>query len=210
MKPVLIVDYGLGNLSSVVRAVRHLGAEAVLSSDPSELLAADRLILPGVGAFPVAMKNLNRLGLAAPLKEFAASRRPLLGICLGMQLFMDESDEGGVNSGLGLIPGRVARLRESPDSSIKVPHIGWSNIDLVQRNWQSTILNEIEPGDSLYFVHSYYVEPVHGADILATTDYGTSRYCSVIARENVIGCQAHPEKSGETGLQLIRNFLDIY
>jgi glutamine amidotransferase len=210
MKPVFIVDYGLGNLASVARAVQHLGAEAVLSSDPFALLAAERVILPGVGAFPVAMNNLNRLGLTAPLKQFAASGRPLLGVCLGMQLFMDESDEGGVNAGLGLIPGRVERLPESRAAGAKVPHIGWSKIDIGPREWQGTILNGIEPADSLYFVHSYYVEPTNGADVLASTDYGSCSYCSVIAHGNLIGCQAHPEKSGETGLKLIDNFLDIY
>jgi glutamine amidotransferase len=210
MKQVLIVDYGLGNLASVARAARHLGAAPVIGSDPALLRDAERAILPGVGAFGVAMANLDRLGLVEPLKQYAASGRPLLGICLGMQLFMEESSEGGTHAGLGLIPGRVDRLPEARSSSIKVPHIGWSDLEPDGRDWSDTVLDGLQPGDALYFVHSYFVRPQAAVDVLASTTYGEARFCSVIARGAVVGCQAHPEKSGESGLRLLGNFLGTF
>lgn len=207
VKPVLIVDYGLGNLASVARAARHLGAEPVISSDPARLRDAERAILPGVGAFGVAMANLDRLGLIEPLQHYAESGRPLLGICLGMQLFMEESSEGGMHAGLGLIPGPVVRLSEARSSGIKVPHVGWSSLEPDGRDWSGTALDGLQPGEALYFVHSYHVRPRDPSDVLAYTTYGESRFCSVIARSAVVGCQAHPEKSGESGLRLLGNFL---
>lgn len=208
MKPVLIVDYGLGNLASVARAVRHLGAEPVIGSDPALLRDAGRVILPGVGAFGVAMANLNRLGLVEPLRQYASAGRPLLGICLGMQLFMEESTEGDLHAGLGLIPGRVVRLQEAKERGIKVPHIGWSGLEPDGRDWSRTVLSGLHPGDALYFVHSYFVQPRNPGDVLACTTYGDARFCSVIARGAVVGCQAHPEKSSDAGLRILRNFLE--
>lgn len=208
MSSVLIVDYGLGNLGSVARAVRYLGAEPVIGSDPDLLPDAGRVILPGVGAYGVAMANLSRLGLVEPLRQYAASGRPLLGICLGMQLFMEESTEGGLHAGLGLIPGRVARLQEARECGIKVPHIGWSSLEREGREWSGTVLDGLHSGDALYFVHSYFVQPQHPEDVLASTTYGEARFCSVIARGAVVGCQAHPEKSSEAGLRILRNFLE--
>ena len=210
MKPVLIVDYGLGNLASVARAVRYLGAEPVVSSDPARLRDAERAILPGVGAFGIAMANLDRLGLVEPLKQYAASGRPLLGICLGMQLFMEESSEGGTHAGLGLISGRVDRLPEARSSGIKVPHIGWSGLEADGRDWLGTVLDGLQAGEALYFVQSYYVRPQAPGDVLASTTYGEARFCSVIARGAVVGCQAHPEKSSESGLRLLGNFLGTF
>lgn len=206
MSPVIIVDYGLGNLGSVARAVRHLGAEPLVTSDPDAVRGAARLVLPGVGAFGTAMSNLGERGLIEPLQAFAASGRPLIGLCLGMQLFMEESDEGALHRGLALIPGRVTRLRQT-DHRYKVPHIGWSGIEPGARAWSGTALEGLKPGDALYFVHSYYVIPADPLDALAYTTYGSSRYCSVIVRGNVLGCQAHPEKSSAIGLKILRNFL---
>lgn len=206
MSPVVIVDYGLGNLGSVARAVRHLGAEPVITSDPVVIRDAERLILPGVGAFGTAMSNLQERGLIAPLKSFAGSGRPLIGLCLGMQLFMDESDEGALHRGLGLIPGRVERLQQA-DHRFKIPHIGWSGLAPGARPWTGTALEGLKSGDALYFVHSYYVIPADPAHALAYTTYGSSNYCSVIAHGNVLGCQAHPEKSSDVGLKIIKNFL---
>ena len=206
MSSVVIVDYGLGNLGSVARAVHHLGAEPVITSDPAVIRDAERLVLPGVGAFGTAMSNLQERGLIEPLKSFAASGRPLIGLCLGMQLFMDESDEGALHSGLGLIPGRVERLQQT-DHRFKIPHIGWSGLEPGARPWSGTALEGLEPGDALYFVHSYYVIPADPADALAYTTYGSTSYCSVIAHGNVLGCQAHPEKSSDIGLKIIKNFL---
>ncbi len=205
--PTLVVDYGLGNLASVARALRHLGSDPVVSAEPTALRAAARVVLPGVGAFGTAMANLEARGLVPALRDYAASGRPLLGVCLGMQLLMDESDEGGLHRGLGIVPGRVARLLSAP--GYKVPHIGWSGIRPAGHDWQGTILDAIEPDDALYFVHSYYVLPAEPTEVLAYTAYGPLRYCSVIARGNVFGCQAHPEKSGSVGLRLLENFLRI-
>lgn len=206
MSPVIIVDYGLGNLGSVARAVHHLGAEPVVTSDPAVIRDAERVVLPGVGAFGTAMSNLQERGLIDPLKMFASSGRPLIGLCLGMQLFMEESDEGTPHRGLALIPGRVTRLLQA-DHRYKVPHIGWSGLEPGARSWPGTALDGLKPGDALYFVHSYYAIPADPADALAYTTYGSCRYCSVIAHGNVLGCQAHPEKSSAIGLMILKNFL---
>ena len=203
----LVVDYGLGNLASVARALRYLGSDPVVSADAAALKAAARVVLPGVGAFGTAMANLAARGLVRALRDYVASGRPLLGVCLGMQLLMDESDEGGLFRGLGIIPGRVARLPSAP--GYKVPHIGWSGIRPAGNAWRGTLLDSIEPDDALYFVHSYHVLPVNASEVLAYTAYGPLRYCSAIARGHVYGCQAHPEKSGSTGLRLLENFLRI-
>jgi glutamine amidotransferase len=205
--PTAIVDYGLCNLASVARALRHLGSEPVITSDPDELRAASRVVLPGVGAFGTAMANLRERALVAPLQEYAASGRPLIGLCLGMQLLMDESDEGGLHRGLGIIAGRCARLPRAP--GYKVPHIGWSGLEPAARPWTGTVLGRSAPGDTLYFVHSFHVLPVDERDVLAYTTYGALRYCSVLARGSVYGCQAHPEKSSRTGLALLESFLSL-
>jgi imidazole glycerol-phosphate synthase subunit HisH len=204
--PVVIVDYGLGNLGSVARAVRHLGAESLISSDPEVVYSARRLVLPGVGAFGTAMTNLRSRGLIEPLQAVAAAGRPMMGLCLGMQLFMDESDEGAIHRGLSLIPGSVTRLAPG-DNRYKVPHIGWSGLEPGARSWSGTALDSLKPNDALYFVHSYYVTPADPEDALAYTSYGSTRYCSVIARGNIVGCQAHPEKSSNVGLKILQNFL---
>ena len=206
MSPVVIVDYGLGNLGSVARAVRHLGAEPLVSSDPDVVRNAERLVLPGVGAFGTAMSNLGARGLIEPLRAYAAADRPLIGLCLGMQLFMEESDEGAVHRGLGLIPGKVTRLSPGSDR-YKVPHIGWSGLESAERPWAGSALDGLRPNDALYFVHSYYVTPTDPADALAYTTYGTCRYCSVVAHGKILGCQAHPEKSSAVGLKILGNFL---
>lgn len=205
----MVVDFGLGNLNSVARAVSYLGATPVISSDPRHLDDIGRAILPGVGAFGTAMDNLDRLGLIGPLQRFAAAGNPLLGICLGMQLFMEESDEGELRQGLGLIPGRVERLPESRSRNLKVPHVGWSGLEKADSEWSGSILDGLAFGDALYFVHSYHVVPENTANILAYTTYGDCRYCSVIAQGAVVGVQAHPEKSGNSGLRVLRNFLQF-
>ena len=203
---VVVVDYGLGNLGSVARALRHVGADPVVTSNPNELLAAPRAVLPGVGAFGTAMDNLESQGWIGPLKAFAASGRPIFGVCLGMQLFMDESEEGGRRGGLALIPGRVARLPTQP--RFKVPHIGWSALEQPSAS-ESGVLAGLGARASLYFVHSYYVAPADARYVLAWTTYGTCRYGAVIRRGNVIGCQAHPEKSSRPGLKMLENFLAV-
>jgi imidazole glycerol-phosphate synthase subunit HisH len=202
-----IVDYGLGNLASVARAFRFLGAAAEITSDPDKIVAAQRLVLPGVGSFGTAMMNLEDRGLVVPLKTFARAGRPLLGLCLGMQLLLDESVEGGRHEGLGLVSGVVRRLDAAPQSGCKVPHIGWSDVQPAADSWDGTHLQGMAAGEALYFVHSYYVLPTQRSEVLAWTEYGGTRFCSALHKDNLFACQAHPEKSAEAGLKILANFL---
>lgn len=206
MKTAIVVDYGLGNLASVARALKHVGVEPVVSAEPGVVLKAERLIVPGVGAFGTAMRNLQERRLVDPLKTYAATGRPLFGLCLGMQLLMEESDELGRHAGLAIVPGRVARLPEDPQRRSKVPHIGWSALEPARADWNGSVLENAKPGDALYFVHSYYVLPSDPSDVVANTVYAGFRYCAVLAHGNLMGCQAHPEKSGEVGLGILANF----
>lgn len=207
MKPVVVVDYGRGNLFSISRALAHLGAEAKVTSDPAAIAAAERLILPGVGAFGDGMENLRARGLVAPLKTYASSGHPLLGICLGMQLLMDGSDEFGENEGLGLVPGRVRRFPDSPERAWKVPHVGWSALNSSGAAWDGTMLAGLPEGERMYFVHSYFVETAKPEHRLAVTPYAGAEFCSVLRAGPVEGCQFHPEKSGERGLCLLKTWL---
>ncbi|MBT8495756.1 MAG: imidazole glycerol phosphate synthase subunit HisH [Deltaproteobacteria bacterium] len=203
-----IVDYGLGNLFNVARALDACGAESFISDQPSELTEAVALVLPGVGAFGEGMANLQRRELAPMVKNAAAAGTPILGICLGMQLLFDESEEFGVHAGLGLIPGRVVRFDEPEGTkSFKIPQIGWNRISGAQ-SWKGTVLHDVETESFMYFVHSFYVATAEDNDCLATTSYGRNQFCAVASRGKVSGCQFHPEKSGEEGLQIIRNFID--
>jgi glutamine amidotransferase len=208
---IAIVDYGLGNLFSVERAFSASGATAWITSDPAALAEADGVVLPGVGAFGEGMQNLRRLGLDQEIRRLALEGKPTLGICLGMQLLMDESEERGLWPGLGLIPGRVVRFNAPQGERVKVPQIGWNTIESPgsesAQSWDNTLLNGIAPGAFVYFVHSYCVQTNDATDVLALTDYAGTRFCSVAARANVSGSQFHPEKSGDAGLRLISNFL---
>lgn len=206
-RSVAVVDYGRGNLFSISRALAHLGAEARVTSDPAELAAADRLILPGVGAFGDGMENLRERGLVEPLKAYAATGRPLLGICLGMQLLMDESEEFGRHEGLGLVPGRVRRFPDSPERRWRVPHVGWSALETGGAAWRGSSLEGLKAGERMYFVHSYFVETAKPEHRLAVTPYAGLEFCSVLRAGSVEGCQFHPEKSGESGLCLLRTWL---
>lgn len=203
---VTIVDYGLGNLASVARAIQFLGGEPEISFAPDKIGAAERLVLPGVGAFGVAMSNLRERGLVEPLRSYAASGRPLLGLCLGMQLFMETSDEDGVHEGLGLVRGRVTKI-VGDGARRKVPHIGWAGLQPAAQGWRGSVLEGVQPGDALYFVHSYVAEPADPVAMLARARYAGVEYCAVLGCGNVVGCQAHPEKSAATGLKLLGNFL---
>lgn len=210
-KRVTIVDYGVGNISSVSRAIEHFGSEVLLTSHPEEIINATRLILPGVGAFSNGMQGLRERGLVEPLRAYAASGRPLLGICLGMQMLLTASEEFGEHEGLNLIPGRVLPVVAKNDNgiSLKVPHIGWSGLNMApsHQTWDNTILDGVSVGSSMYFVHSFMAVPIHEEHRLADTIYGDCRISAVIQMDNVIGCQFHPEKSGPIGLQIIKNFL---
>lgn len=203
---VTVVDYGMGNILSVTRALEHCGAEVTLESNPSLIANAPRLVLPGVGAFGGGMAELQQRGMVEALRDYAASGRPLLGICLGMQMLLEGSDEFGASAGLGLIPGWVRKLPQQP--GIKLPHIGWSAINPPQgASWEGTLLENLPAGHEMYFVHSFHADPTDPAHRLAETRYGDYAFCSVVKKNNITGCQFHPEKSGEVGLGIIRNFL---
>jgi len=195
---IAIVDYGMGNLRSVQRAFEHVGAEAVVTTSRKTIEAASAVVLPGVGAFGKAMSNLERAGLADVIRQVIAQERPFLGICLGMQLLFEISEEMGIHQGLGVFQGRVRRF----DVNLKVPHMGWNQIHVKRPD---PLLTGVADGSYVYFVHSYYVAPDDPEIVLATTDYGIN-YASVIGQDNVFGIQFHPEKSQAVGLRILRNF----
>lgn len=197
---IAVIDYGAGNLHSVVNALDYLGAESVVTSDRDTILSADRVILPGVGAFGDAMRSMNEKGLTEAVKEAADGSRPFLGICLGLQLLFESSEESPGVEGLGVFKGSVVRI---PDHGLKIPHMGWNNISLAKK---SAILPENNP--FVYFVHSYYIKPENEEDVSARTEYGTVLDVAV-ERGNVFAVQFHPEKSGETGLGILKRFLEV-
>jgi glutamine amidotransferase len=210
MPEVTVIDYGVGNLLSVQRGLEHCGAKVVLTADPEKILAAKRVVLPGVGAFANAMQALESLGLVAVIRELAQRKTPLLGICLGMQLLLEESDEFGVTAGLGLIPGRVIAVPNLTllGESQKIPHIGWSALQPsnVAVSWQHTLLEDSRPGEAAYFVHSFMAVPTNSTHRIADCQYGSHKIAATIGRDNITGCQFHPEKSGEVGLKILRRF----
>ncbi len=198
----VIVDYGMGNLRSVEKAVAAVGGRPLISGDPETILNAERLILPGVGAFGDAMRNLRRSGLNNALCEAVRKEKPLLGLCLGLQLLFSRSEEFGVHEGLNLIPGTVRRL---DDSVLRVPHVGWNQVESVRPD---PLLRSIPDESYFYFVHSYFVAPERPEDVLARTSYGRL-FCSIACRGKVWGAQFHPEKSQDAGKQLLSNFLEM-
>ena len=198
MSRVAIIDYGVGNLRSVEKAFAATGCEAVISADESLLRNAERLVLPGVGAFASCMKALRERGFDSLVQERAAAGTPLLGICVGMQMLFEVSDEFGTTDGLGLLRGRVRRF----ENDLVVPQVGWNRI---RQRQQHGLFAGVEDGSFCYFVHSFYCEP-EGADlVVGETDYGV-RYASVVARDNICGVQFHPEKSQHVGLRMLKNF----
>jgi imidazole glycerol-phosphate synthase subunit HisH len=211
MKDVVVIDYGLNNLLSVRRALEHCGARVIITHDREVILNASYVVLPGVGAFGRAMKALHELGLVDVIRLVAKRDIPLLGICLGMQLLLTESDEFGRTQGLDLISGRVVALPEASASgeAQKIPHIGWSELmPLVAiTQWQGTLLEKMQQAFSVYFVHSFMANLDDEEDGLAVCQYGEKNIMAVIARGNIMGCQFHPEKSGEVGLNVLRQFL---
>lgn len=197
---IAVIDYGAGNLHSVVNALDYLGAESVVTSDRDTILSADRVILPGVGAFGDAMRSMNEKRLTEAVKEAADGSRPFLGICLGLQLLFESSEESPGVEGLGVFKGSVVRI---PDHGLKIPHMGWNNISLAKK---SAILPESNP--FVYFVHSYYIKPENKEDVSARTEYGVTLDVAV-ERGNVFAVQFHPEKSGETGMGILKRFLEV-
>lgn len=197
---ITVVDYGMGNLRSVQKAFEKVGHRAVVSSDPRAIAEADKLVLPGVGAFGDAMENLRLTGLLAPIVRAYRDGIPILGICLGLQLFFEESEEHGQHRGLCLLPGKVRRF---PDG-LRVPQIGWNQLHMKDCH---PVLNGVPDGAFVYFVNSYYAEPEEASDTVATTDYGID-FTSVAGRGRLLGVQFHPEKSQDVGLRILRNFGD--
>ena len=211
MTRIAIVDFALGNLYSVRSACARAGAEALTTSDPREIERADAVILPGVGAFGDAMDALRRLDLVAPLRDAVASGKPLMGVCLGIQLLLGESSEFGRHEGLGLVAGKVVPFdhpREG-DRELKVPQICWNRIrpPAGPESWRGTPLDGIAPGESMYFIHSYFAKPDDAGVVLSTTRYGHIEFCSSLKRGNVFACQFHPERSGQAGLKVYQNFV---
>lgn len=197
---IAVVDYGAGNLKSVTKALSYLGFAGEIVSDPSALEQADALILPGVGAFHKCMAALDRSGMTAEIKK-QAEKKPLLGICLGMQMLLDSSTELGYTRGLGLIPGTVEKI-ETP---YKLPHIGWNSLKIINGNPLTAGLSD---GDYVYFVHSFCAHAAYPKDLSMTTDYGPA-VTAMVARGNVYGCQFHPEKSGDVGMTILKNFGEL-
>ena len=195
---VVIIDYGVGNLRSVEKAFAAMGCEAIISSDESVLREAERLVLPGVGAFGACMKALKERGFDRLVQERVSDGTPLLGVCVGMQLLFDESEEFGSTRGLGLLRGSVRRFR----GELVVPHVGWNRI---QQKRAHQLFEGVEEGAFCYFVHSFYCEPLDQQVVVGETEYGV-RYASVVAQENVCGVQFHPEKSQGVGLRMLKNF----
>ncbi|GAB1421291.1 imidazole glycerol phosphate synthase subunit HisH [Anaerolineales bacterium] len=199
-----VIDYGAGNLRSVLHALRYLNAQDVkIVEKAADLQGADKIILPGVGAFGAGMHELAKRGLDKAVIEAVHQGTPYLGICLGMQFLFEHSDEMGIHKGLGILPGRVVRFPES--SELKIPHMGWNTLTM---NRESALLDQIQAKDYAYFVHSYYCVPENEADILITVDYGIP-FTAAVQREHVYGVQFHPEKSQQTGLTILSNYLKI-
>jgi glutamine amidotransferase len=206
---VAIIDFDLGNLFSVAQACRKSGIAAEITHDPKTVAAADALILPGVGGFPKAMEALKRRGLIAPIMDAAAEGKPIVGICLGMQLLMQSSTEFGDTPGLGLIEGNVVKLPEIAgpnDRNLPIPNVGWSPVAPVRngRPWRGTPLEETQAGAMFYFVHSFFVQPKRPQDEAASTAFGTTTICTAVGRDNIFGMQFHPERSGTAGLNVYR------
>lgn len=200
-----IIDYGVGNLFSLRRSLEYVGAQAVVSGDEAVLRSAEKLILPGVGAFGDAAAKLRATGLDRLVLEEAAAGKPLLGICLGMQLLFEESEEYGLHKGLGLLPGRVVAMEGRLPAGLPIPHIGWNGLTLT--NPACPLFRDTKDGDCVYFVHSYYAEGC-GDALAATAEYGGD-LTATVWRDNVCGCQFHPEKSGPVGLQMLRAFVEV-
>jgi glutamine amidotransferase len=214
MKPrVVVVDYGVGNLLSVTRAFESRGADVTVAGNAQAIPAAERLVIPGVGAFADGMAELERRGLVQPIRDYAATGRPLLGICLGMQLLFSESEEFGLRRGLGVLAGKVAAIpNQAADGKWrKTPHIGWNELQLPpgRRTWEGTLLAGLAEGVATYFVHSFAAVPTDPAIRLADCDHEGFAISAAVQQGRICGCQFHPEKSGEIGLSIVDNFLSM-
>lgn len=197
---ITIIDYGMGNLRSVQKAFEKVGHKAVVTSDPRDVAQAEKIVLPGVGAFGACMENLHKFDLIPAIREVVQAKKPFLGICMGLQVLFDEGEEFGTHQGLGIIPGKVIRFKLP--KKFKIPHMGWNRI---HKNRRIPIMAEIDENAYFYFVHSYHVVPKDAGVIVTTTDYGKP-FVSSIAKDNIFACQFHPEKSQATGLKILKAF----
>lgn len=211
MSKVVVADYGMGNLLSIARALEHAGAEVEVTTDAAGIESAGRLVVPGVGAFADCMRGIEENGFAEPIRRFARSGKPVLGICVGMQVFMDVGEEFGEHRGLGLIPGRVKAIPPSGADGRphKVPHIGWNALHPSGSGWKDTIFAGLKEGSAVYFVHSFAAVTSDPAHTVAQADYNGRKITAAVHSGNIFGCQFHPEKSGPVGLSVIKAFCGI-
>lgn len=209
---VTIIDYGIGNLLSVRRGLEHWGFEVLTSDDPETILNSERVVLPGVGSFGNGMSELISRRLDVVIRKLASIEVPLLAICLGMQLLFEYGEEYGMTAGLGIIPGGVVSIPSSSEEGaiLRVPHIGWNSLSALTQNssWEETVLQDLKNGSAVYFNHSFMVVPDEDSDLKAVSSYGGHSVSAVVQRGSVTGCQFHPEKSGEIGLTILKNFVD--
>lgn len=216
-KKITVIDYGMGNLFNVIHALESIECDVCVTDDINTIIKSEKLLLPGVGAFEDGIRNLKENNLESAIKEYAQTGKPLLGICLGMQLLMTNSEENGIHNGLDLIEGKVIRFKDPNDHSnkYKIPQIGWNAISppnkkrnsLGNNHWDNSILKSFDEKLYMYFLHSYYVVPEDEQIILSETSYGRDLFCSVFQKSQIIGCQFHPERSGRQGLEILKNFL---
>lgn len=208
-KDIVIVDYGLGNIHSLIKAFLHFDKKVVLTKDPHIIQNSSGIILPGVGAFAAGMRELQARNLVHVIRQAAQEGKPILGICLGAQLLLSEGHEFGVHAGLDIIPGKVLQF-DTRKCHEKIPQIGWNLLAAPTGvSWKSTILQPIQSKDQMYFVHSYFLQPEKKENEFAFTNYGGFEFCSVVKKGNIYGCQFHPEKSGKSGLSVIKNFIEL-
>jgi len=208
MSKIVIIDYELGNLFSVRQALENIGTEVNISKDPDELAEADAAVLPGVGAYADAMKNLENAGLVKAIHRHIDEGKPFMGVCLGLQLLFSSSDEFGGSTGLNIFPGLVKKFEtlDNAGEKVRVPQIAWNQVEKGEVDWKHTPLESLEEKEHMYFVHSFYVEPKDPSIVLSRTNYGHKEYTSSVLKNNIFACQFHPEKSAEKGLTIYRNW----
>jgi len=206
---IAVIDYGIGNVRSILSAFENQGANVFLTRDKNKILESDGVILSGVGAFSHGMDSLNKYGLVDIIKEYVESNKPFMGICLGMQMLFEESEEFGVTKGLGLISGKVVKLPTKDSQNEKLPHVSWNELNSGKIQWPDTVLENIKEGSDMYFVHSFVAQPNDESNVLSTTEHSGYNFCSSVKSGNIYGCQFHPEKSGKTGLKIVKNFIRI-
>ena len=211
MKTITIIDYGCGNILNLVRAINFLGYKVEVTNDKKKILNSSHVILPGVGAFGNAMQQLKKYDLQNTIFEYTKLNKPLFGICLGMQILLTKSYEFGKHEGLGLIKGEVLKISNKTDKKIKIPHVGWNEIYPInnEKKWENKILKNLTAGTNFYFVHSYVCFTKNPNSTVAVCNYSNISIPAVVAENNVFGCQFHPEKSGEDGINIIKNFCEI-